>query len=118
MTRDEIDTYGDESIAVCFIELCEYQDRAYADRCSRLVRLVRDAESRAVPRNEESSSANLSRANHATAVAVAQLPEKSRGYRHVKERSIKEAHRTAASLLTQFHPDGDAASGMQVVHEV
>ncbi len=44
----------------------------------------------------------LSPVNHATAVALASIPEKIRGFGHVKERSIKTAKAEEAALLDQF----------------
>jgi indolepyruvate ferredoxin oxidoreductase len=40
--------------------------------------------------------------NHATAVALAQIPEKIRGYGHVKERHLHAAKAEEAALLTAF----------------
>jgi indolepyruvate ferredoxin oxidoreductase len=41
--------------------------------------------------------------NYAVAVALAAIPEKIRGYGHVKERHIKEALAEQTALLTQFN---------------
>jgi indolepyruvate ferredoxin oxidoreductase len=46
--------------------------------------------------------ANLSSANHAAAVALADLPEMIRGFGHVKEQSIEKAAARRAELLAAF----------------
>ena len=46
--------------------------------------------------------ANLSPDNHATAVALASIPEKIRGYGHVKTKHLKAAKAEEQSLLEQF----------------
>jgi indolepyruvate ferredoxin oxidoreductase len=50
--------------------------------------------------------ANLSPANHATAVALAAIPEKIRGYGHVKARHLAAAKAEEATLLDQFRSGG------------
>ena len=44
----------------------------------------------------------LDHANHAVAVEIASLPERIRGFGHVKARSIEEAERCEAELLERF----------------
>jgi indolepyruvate ferredoxin oxidoreductase len=44
--------------------------------------------------------------NHATAVALAQIPEKIRGYGHVKERHLVAAKAEEAALLATFNAGG------------
>jgi indolepyruvate ferredoxin oxidoreductase len=46
--------------------------------------------------------AGLTRENHATAVEIAALPERIRGFGHVKERNLKAARDSQATLLEQF----------------
>ncbi len=53
--------------------------------------------------------AGLTPANHATAVALAQIPEKIRGFGHVKERHLHAAKAEEAALLASFR-----AGGMEV----
>lgn len=45
----------------------------------------------------------LSPDNHVAAVALASLPDKIRGFGHVKERSVKIAEGEKAALLDAFH---------------
>jgi indolepyruvate ferredoxin oxidoreductase len=52
-------------------------------------------------------AARLSPANHATAVALASLPEKIRGFGHVKERHLKAALVDREALMRQFDQPGD-----------
>jgi indolepyruvate ferredoxin oxidoreductase len=47
-------------------------------------------------------TANLTPANHAAAVALANLPETIRGFGPVKEKSIAAARQTQAELLAAF----------------
>jgi indolepyruvate ferredoxin oxidoreductase len=47
-------------------------------------------------------AAELSPVNHATAVALASIPEKIRGFGHVKERHLKEAEAERATLMATF----------------
>jgi indolepyruvate ferredoxin oxidoreductase len=47
-------------------------------------------------------AARLSPANHATAVALASIPEKIRGFGHVKERHLKAALAERDALMQQF----------------
>ncbi|HMB75302.1 MAG TPA: DUF6537 domain-containing protein, partial [Kiloniellaceae bacterium] len=50
--------------------------------------------------------AKLTRENHGLAVALASIPEKIRGYGHVKDASIQKAEAEAAELLAAFRdPD-------------
>ncbi|MDF2114619.1 indolepyruvate ferredoxin oxidoreductase family protein [Roseiarcaceae bacterium H3SJ34-1] len=51
-------------------------------------------------------AAKLTPANHASAVALASLPEKIRGYGHVKERHMKAARQEEIALLAQFRDGG------------
>ena len=46
---------------------------------------------------------------HAVAVALASVPEKIRGFGHVKERHLKAAKAEEAGLLEQFRAGGGAA---------
>ena len=46
--------------------------------------------------------AGLSLGNHALAVEIAALPERIRGYGHVKERHLKDAKAREAALLTRL----------------
>ncbi|HLX28238.1 MAG TPA: indolepyruvate ferredoxin oxidoreductase family protein [Casimicrobiaceae bacterium] len=46
--------------------------------------------------------AKLSPANYETAVALASIPERIRGYGHVKERHLKDAKAREAALLARF----------------
>jgi len=46
--------------------------------------------------------ANLRSENYSTAVALASLPQKIRGFGHVKERNTREARKEWAQLLEQF----------------
>ena len=48
----------------------------------------------------------LSTGNHAVAVALASIPEKIRGYGHVKERHLKAAKAEEAGLLERFRSGG------------
>ena len=45
---------------------------------------------------------DLDHANHAMAIEIASLPDRIRGFGHVKGRSIKEAERREAELLARF----------------
>ncbi len=47
-------------------------------------------------------AARLNPANHAIAVALATLPEKIRGYGHVKERHLAAVEKERAELLARF----------------
>ncbi|MFM2042745.1 MAG: hypothetical protein RLY86_1321 [Pseudomonadota bacterium] len=51
----------------------------------------------------------LSPANHATAVALARVPEKIRGFGHVKERHLEKAKAEEASLLARYHSPAPVA---------
>jgi indolepyruvate ferredoxin oxidoreductase len=46
--------------------------------------------------------AKLDRDNHATAVAIASIPDGIRGFGHIKLRSLKTAQATEADLLAAF----------------
>jgi indolepyruvate ferredoxin oxidoreductase len=46
--------------------------------------------------------ANLNPQNHATAVGLAAIPEKIRGFGHVKARHLEAAKREEAELLARF----------------
>ena len=48
---------------------------------------------------------DLDHTNHAVAVEIASLPERIRGFGHVKARSIEEAERREAELLTRFRAE-------------
>ena len=50
----------------------------------------------------------LDHANHAIAVEIASLPDRIRGFGHVKARSIEEAERREADLLARFAAVGDS----------
>ncbi len=47
--------------------------------------------------------AKLDPANHSLAVELASIPERIRGYGHIKERSLIEAKARQAQLLAAFH---------------
>jgi indolepyruvate ferredoxin oxidoreductase len=47
-------------------------------------------------------AAQLSPANHATAVALARVPEHIRGYGHVKDANLEQAKQEEAKLLAAF----------------
>ena len=49
----------------------------------------------------------LDHANHAIAVEIASLPERIRGFGHVKAKSIEEAERREAELLQRFRAAAD-----------
>jgi indolepyruvate ferredoxin oxidoreductase len=53
--------------------------------------------------------ARLDRANHATAVAIASIPEEIRGYGHVKHRHVEAAKAKEAELLAAFRSPAAAA---------
>jgi indolepyruvate ferredoxin oxidoreductase len=46
--------------------------------------------------------AKLDRDNHATAVAIASIPDEIRGYGHIKLRTLKTAKANEADLLAAF----------------
>ena len=65
----------------------------------------RRAERRLIERYEHVVSSllgELDHTNHAVAVEIASLPERIRGFGHVKARSIEEAERREAELLERF----------------
>ena len=65
----------------------------------------RRAERRMIGRYEQVVSSlldKLDHTNHAVAVEIASLPERIRGFGHVKARSIEEAERREAELLERF----------------
>ena len=65
----------------------------------------RRAERRLIERYEQLVSSllgGLDHTNHAVAVEIASLPERLRGFGHVKARSIEEAERREAELLERF----------------
>ena len=65
----------------------------------------RRRERRLIERYEQVVASLLDRldhANHAVAVEIASLPERIRGFGHVKARSIEEAERREAELLERF----------------
>jgi indolepyruvate ferredoxin oxidoreductase len=53
--------------------------------------------------------ANLTPSNHAVAVGLAAIPEKTRGFGHVKMRHLAAAKADEAALLEQFRNGGAAA---------
>jgi indolepyruvate ferredoxin oxidoreductase len=57
--------------------------------------------------------AALDRDNHALAVEIAGLPERIRGYGHVKQASIDEAKRCETDLLQSFHDPRPAATAAE-----
>ena len=52
--------------------------------------------------------ADLDHTNHAVAVEIASLPDRIRGFGHVKARSIDEAERREAELLARFRAEVEA----------
>jgi indolepyruvate ferredoxin oxidoreductase len=54
--------------------------------------------------------AGLSTSNHATAVALASLPDQIRGYGPVKAQSVKTAKAKEAELLARFRAPEVAAA--------
>ena len=60
-------------------------------------------------------SASLSLDNHATAVALAAIPESIRGYGHVRARHLVHAERQQALLLQRFRADPPPAAHAQVL---
>ncbi|MBV8651928.1 MAG: indolepyruvate ferredoxin oxidoreductase family protein, partial [Alphaproteobacteria bacterium] len=60
-------------------------------------RLITDYE-----RLVEEILSGLSPANHATAIALAQIPERIRGYGHIKQANLVAAKASEATLLQQF----------------
>jgi indolepyruvate ferredoxin oxidoreductase len=55
-------------------------------------------------------AAKLGEGNHALAVALAAIPEKIRGYGHVKARHLEAAKREEADLLAKFRsPEPESA---------
>jgi indolepyruvate ferredoxin oxidoreductase len=53
--------------------------------------------------------AGLTPANHAIAIALAKLPERIRGYGHIKEANLKTAKAEEARLLAQFRAPPQSA---------
>jgi indolepyruvate ferredoxin oxidoreductase len=53
--------------------------------------------------------AKLTRENHATAVAIAAIPEEIRGFGHVKARHLAAAKKKEADLLSAFRNPRPAA---------
>ena len=53
----------------------------------------------------------LSPQNHSLAVQLARVPERIRGYGHVKEKALGEARRHQEELLAQFRSATDAVTG-------
>ena len=51
-------------------------------------------------------AARLTTTNHEVAVQIAAIPERIRGYGHVKQRSVKEARAAAGQLLERFRGSG------------
>jgi len=58
----------------------------------------------------------LTTGNHATAVAIARIPEDIRGYGHVKERHLKAAKQKEASLLATFGAPAGAPATAAAPH--
>ncbi|HEY1148228.1 MAG TPA: indolepyruvate ferredoxin oxidoreductase family protein, partial [Pseudoduganella sp.] len=58
----------------------------------------------------------LTAENHATAVAIARIPEDIRGYGHVKERHLKAARQKEASLLATFGAPAGAPATAAAPH--
>ena len=52
----------------------------------------------------------LNHANYATAVELAKIPGRIRGYGHVKEANLREAKRAEAQLLASFRAPRSAAA--------
>ena len=52
-----------------------------------------------------SLAGDLDHISHAVAVEIASLPERIRGFGHVKARSIEEAGRREAELLARFRAE-------------
>ena len=48
---------------------------------------------------------DLTAVNHATAVEIARMPERIRGFGHVKERNLEAALKAEAALLQQYRGD-------------
>ena len=61
-------------------------------------RLIREYE-----RTLETLLDGLNRSNHSIAVEIASLPEKIRGFGHVKQRNLEIAKQREAALLLEFH---------------
>lgn len=76
-------------------------------------RLIREYEE-----SMKSIATQLSPANHATAVAIARLPGKIRGYGHVKSKGLVEAKHSAAALMKQFCGSEESTQGTRAVHEM
>lgn len=62
--------------------------------------LIREFEGRI-----EEIVARLNAGNHATAVGLASIPQKIRGFGHIKERNLKAAKAEEADLLAKFRAD-------------
>ncbi|MBM1171876.1 indolepyruvate ferredoxin oxidoreductase family protein [Microvirga arabica] len=62
--------------------------------------LIREFESRI-----EEIVAKLNAGNHATAIGLAGIPQKIRGFGHIKERNLKAAKAEEADLLAKFRAD-------------
>jgi indolepyruvate ferredoxin oxidoreductase len=62
--------------------------------------LIREFEGRI-----EEIVAKLNAGNHATAIGLASIPQKIRGFGHVKERNLKAAKAEEADLLAKFRTD-------------
>ncbi|WP_395403473.1 indolepyruvate ferredoxin oxidoreductase family protein [Pseudoduganella sp. UC29_106] len=58
----------------------------------------------------------LTAENHATAVAIARIPEDIRGYGHVKERHLKAAKQKEAALLATFGAPAAASATAAASH--
>ena len=54
--------------------------------------------------------AGLSAANHTTAVALATLPEKIRGYGHIKEGNVASVRKRQEELLASFRSPSPSTS--------
>ena len=56
----------------------------------------------------------LDHTNHALAVEIASLPERIRGFGHVKGKSIEEVQQREAELLERFRAAADLIAGIEV----
>ena len=59
-------------------------------------------------RRMDGLAAALTPANHEIAVALARLPERMKGFGHIKEANIAAAQKDEAALLAAFHDPGKA----------
>jgi indolepyruvate ferredoxin oxidoreductase len=87
--------------AARFLRGTPFDPFGYASERRRERRLIADYESFC-----EAAIAGLTPANHSIALALAVLPEKIRGYGHVKERAIIAADAERERLLASWRPSG------------